>query len=90
MTVPATDPPAPASPTAPTDPAPAPAAPATRVYHYDGREWPITDPAFTHDAVIAHMQELFAELAGSPEIRQETAADGIVHYHLRKRAGTKG
>lgn len=60
----------------------------TRIFIYDGREFPDPDPNLTADEVRKMMTDFFPELANA-EIKQEKREDDTLVSLIRK-TGTKG
>ena len=60
----------------------------TRVFVYDGREFPDPDPALSVDEVKKMMSDFFPELANA-EVREQQRDEDTV-YELVRRVGTKG
>ena len=60
----------------------------TRVFLYDGREFPDPDPSVTPEEVRRMMTDFFPELANA-EVKEHKRDDNTV-YELVRRVGTKG
>jgi len=60
----------------------------TRVFVYDGREFPDPDATLTPDEVRQKMTDFFPELANA-EVREQKR-DEETRYELVRRVGTKG
>jgi PRTRC genetic system protein C len=61
---------------------------ATRVFVYDGREFPDPDPNMSVDEVRQSMTSFFPELANADTKQSKRGDDDIVEF--QKRVGTKG
>jgi len=67
----------------------------TRIFVYDGREFPDPDPKLKVDEVRQHMANFFPEFsnAETKESKRPSAADPKVMdevYEFKRRVGTKG
>lgn len=60
----------------------------TRVFVYEGREFPDPDPSLSPDEVRKMMTDFFPELANA-EVREQQRDEGTL-YELVRRVGTKG
>jgi PRTRC genetic system protein C len=61
---------------------------ATRVFVYEGREFPDPDPNLAVEDVKRMMTDFFPELANA-EVREHKRGDDTL-YELVRRTGTKG
>jgi len=61
---------------------------ATRVFVYEGREFPDPDPNLTVEDVKRMMTDFFPELANAEVREHKTGEDTL--YELVRRVGTKG
>jgi len=61
---------------------------ATRVFVYDGREFPDPDPNMSVEEVRQSMTSFFPELANADTKQSKRGDDDIVEF--QKRVGTKG
>lgn len=60
----------------------------TRVFVYDGREFPDQDPSLSIDDVRKQMADFFPELVNAD--RREETANGVRRITFSRRIGTKG
>ena len=60
----------------------------TRIFVYDGREFPDPDPNSTPEEVRQSMTSFFPELANAEINSSKRGEDDV--YEFRKRVGTKG
>jgi PRTRC genetic system protein C len=68
---------------------------ANRIFVYDGREFPDTDPKMTTDEVRQHYANFFPELSNAETIdlgEKKVEGDGEAthRWEFKKRVGTKG
>ena len=61
----------------------------TRIFVYDGREFPDPDPALSVEDVRRQLSDFFPELTNA-ETREERRGDDEVRYTFSRRIGTKG
>ena len=61
----------------------------TRVFVYDGREFPDPDPGLSVEDVRKQLSDFFPELTNA-ETREERRGDDEVRYTFARRIGTKG
>ena len=61
---------------------------ATRVFVYDGREFPDPDPSLSTEEVKQKMTDFFPELTNA-EVREHKRDEDTL-YELVRRTGTKG
>ena len=61
----------------------------TRIFVYDGREFPDPDPGLSVEDVRKQLSDFFPELTNA-ETREERRGDGEVRYTFTRRIGTKG
>src|SRR5688572_15827979 len=61
----------------------------TRIFVYDGREFPDPDPALSAEDVRRQLSDFFPELTNA-ETREERRGDDEVRYTFSRRIGTKG
>ena len=60
----------------------------SRIFIYDGREFPDPDPNLSVDEIKCMMSDFFPELSNA-EVRETTQGEDTV-YELIRRVGTKG
>lgn len=60
----------------------------SRIFLYDGREFPDPDSNMTVDEVRVHLTSFFPELANSETKEAKRGEDTL--YQFEKRVGTKG
>jgi PRTRC genetic system protein C len=61
----------------------------TRIFVYDGREFPDPDPSLSVEDVRRQLSDFFPELTNA-ETREERRGDNEVRYTFARRIGTKG
>jgi PRTRC genetic system protein C len=61
----------------------------TRIFVYDGREFPDPDPGVSVEDVRRQLSDFFPELTNA-ETREERRGDDEVRYTFTRRIGTKG
>ena len=61
----------------------------TRIFVYDGREFPDPDPGLTVEEVRKQLSDFFPELTNA-DTREERRGDDEVRYTFARRIGTKG
>jgi PRTRC genetic system protein C len=61
----------------------------TRIFVYDGREFPDPDPGLSVEDVRRQLSDFFPELTNA-ETREERRGDDEVRYTFTRRIGTKG
>ena len=61
----------------------------TRIFVYDGREFPDPDPGLSVEDVRRQLSDFFPELTNA-ETREERRGDDDVRYTFTRRIGTKG
>lgn len=60
----------------------------TRVFVYDGREFPDPDPKLSNEEVRQSMTNFFPELANAESIPSKRGDDDIIEF--KRRVGVKG
>ena len=61
----------------------------TRIFVYDGREFPDPDPSLAVEEVRKQLSDFFPELTNA-DTREERRGDDEVRYTFARRIGTKG
>ena len=61
----------------------------TRIFVYDGREFPDPDPGLAVEEVRKQLSDFFPELTNA-DTREERRGDDEVRYTFARRIGTKG
>jgi PRTRC genetic system protein C len=61
----------------------------TRIFVYDGREFPDPDPGLSVEDVRRQLSDFFPELTNA-ETREDRRGDDEVRYTFTRRIGTKG
>ena len=61
----------------------------TRIFVYDGREFPDPDPGLSVEEVRRQLSDFFPEL-NNAETREDRRGDDEVRYTFTRRIGTKG
>jgi len=59
-----------------------------RIFVYDGKEYPDTDPTKTPDEVRQWMTNFYVELANADVIEHKRGEDTL--YELKRKVGVKG